>query len=118
MEIPEILYHLRTAHKYSQENVAVELGVDYTTYARYEAGKTELKATQARKLADLYKLTLDEFYNYGEKINQVNEPSIAYERMGQTKVSVTVDLDGTDETIDKWLRLLPELNRAVKMQMG
>lgn len=116
MNIPEILYQLRTKHKYSQENVALELGVDYTTYARYEAGKTEIKASQAQKLAELYGLSLDEFYNYGTKKSVVKEPEVKYKN--KAKISITVELDGTEETVKKWLRLIPELNKVMQLKAG
>lgn len=118
MSIPEILYQLRTKHKYSQENVALELGVDYTTYARYEAGKTEIKASQAQKLAELYGLSIDEFYHYGSKNTKVSEPEAVYNKTPKNKLSLTVELDGTEETINKWLRLLPELNKVMQLKAG
>lgn len=124
MEIPAILYQLRTLNKLSQENVAEELGVDYTTYARYEKGKTDLKLSHAQKLAQLYGLTLDELYNYGEYQVPKKEKTVVqdlldeYAHKPKKTVSITVELDGSKESETKWIKLISEINKVVKGNMN
>ena len=83
MNISETLYQLRTRKKLSQENLAEVLGIDYTTYARYESGKTELKASQVKKLADFYNITLDDFYHFGEYSEIGKSENIVKEEINQ-----------------------------------
>ena len=118
-QLPEILYQLRTSKKLSQENLAEELGVDYTTYARYESGKTELKASQAKILAEFYGLTMDQFFNYGSAYNPKepdswNENHPQYIKRTGDAVSLIVELDGSKNTEKKWIELITGINRLIR----
>ncbi len=53
----------------SGKTLRKELGVDSTTYVRYENGSTNIKFDHVFKLATMYKMSLDELVNYGEKIS-------------------------------------------------
>lgn len=62
-------------------------------------------------------------YDFSEEINEVpsvkvEEPQDSYNSETKDKVSITIELDGTEETINKWLRLLPELNKVMKLKAG
>jgi putative transcriptional regulator len=125
METKEILYKLRVNRNLSQQNVADELGVDISTYARYEKGKPDIKLQHAKKLADFYGLTLDQFFNYGEEYPQYASPTIkdsqveeslskAYKRMRSSRVSLMVELDGSEELADKWIGMIKQINQVVK----
>lgn len=122
MEITDILYRLRVNAGLSQQNVADELGVDISTYSRYEKGKAELKISHAKKLADFYRLSLDQFYNYGEtnpahdlsNKNMVKEGVDEYLKKKKFRsVSLTVELDGSAETVNHYLKLIQDLNKVV-----
>lgn len=127
MEISQILYKLRASRELSQQNVADELGVDISTYSRYEKGKAELKISHAKKLADFYKLSLDEFYNYGEEEYQRKKGKqpqkegdlveqgieLYLKKKRKRSVSLTVELDGTSETVNHYLKLIQDLNKVV-----
>ena len=60
MKLSEYLRKIRTAAGYTQADIAKMLGVDRSTYAYYENGKTEPNITNLKKLANLYKITLDD----------------------------------------------------------
>lgn len=126
MEINEVLLKLRVNKSLSQQNIADELGVDISTYSRYEKGKAELKISHAKKLADLYKISLDELISYGEaqapskaasKENQVAESIDLYlKRRRQKMVALTVELDGTAETVNHYMQLIQDLNKVIATQ--
>ncbi|MBQ6677429.1 MAG: helix-turn-helix domain-containing protein [Clostridia bacterium] len=54
-----ILKHLRQQRNLLQKDVAAALGVDRTTYLRYENGATEPDFVTAGKLADFFDVTVD-----------------------------------------------------------
>lgn len=121
MEVSDILYKLRVNKNLSQQNIADELGVDISTYSRYEKGKAELKISHAKRLADFYGLTLDQFYSYGEEPAYAKSPSRTVEegvelylkKKRQRSVALTVELDGTTETVNHYLKLIQDLNKVV-----
>ena len=51
---------LRQKHDFTQEQVADVIGVTRQTYAVIESGKQELSLSQAKKLADLYGISLED----------------------------------------------------------
>lgn len=76
-------------------------------------------------------LSLDTVFKIGKVINhdfseyikelpslKVEEPQESYKNGTREKVSITIELDGTEETINKWLRLLPELNKVMQLKAG
>ena len=50
---------LREDHDYKQEYVAKYLGVQQTTYSKYELGKVNVPVEMLMKLADFYHVSLD-----------------------------------------------------------
>jgi transcriptional regulator with XRE-family HTH domain len=59
--ISQFIQKLRTAKGLNQEAVAKEIGVSRPTYAQIEQGERDLTVPEARKLADLFDLTIDDF---------------------------------------------------------
>ena len=62
-------------------------------------------------------------HDFSEEIKEltnlkVEEPQESYKSGTREKVSITIELDGTEETINKWLRLLPELNKVMQLKAG
>ena len=58
--------HLRTyrkAHKYTQKKVSDYLGVERSTYAKYETADRSPEISYIIKLTILYNVTLDEFFS-------------------------------------------------------
>ena len=54
-----ILKTLRTKKEWTQKDVAQLLGIDRTTYAKYEAGSSEPSFEMLKKLSDLYSVPAD-----------------------------------------------------------
>jgi transcriptional regulator with XRE-family HTH domain len=110
-ELPEILRKLRVIKNWSQEYVAEEIKVDISTYSRYEKGETSIKFDVVVKIAQLYKMTLDELYHYGDPTFNVSEPSESYRI--RRKISVIVELDGIEDNLNQWIVKLQKLNAAI-----
>lgn len=110
-DLPEILRKIRVNKNWSQEYVADEVGVDISTYARYEKGETSVKFEVVVKIAELYKMTLDHLYHYDDPDYKVNEPRESY--LKRQKVSVIVELDGVEDHLNQWIIKLQKLNAAI-----
>ena len=102
---------IRVNKNFSQEYVSEKASIDYTTYSRYERGETAPKFDTIVALANLYKMTLDEFYNYSNPDFKVSEPMTEYAK--HWTVPITITLDGREETLDKWISKLKALNAAL-----
>lgn len=116
LELKQNLISLRASRGYSQENIANELGIDYTTYARYESGKTEMKASQLVKLAEFYNISVEELL-YGKRYpvyatepDTVNEQQTIYRKR---KITVSLDVDGDDQTLRDSKEILNEINAII-----
>jgi transcriptional regulator with XRE-family HTH domain len=57
--IAQRLKDLRNANKFTQQYISEKLGIAQTTYAGYETGKHEPNADALKKLAELYKTSVD-----------------------------------------------------------
>ena len=58
LKLSERLQALRKEHHLSQEKFAVEVGIGFTTYRRYENGKREPTASVFVQIADFYGVCL------------------------------------------------------------
>ncbi|MBQ7638039.1 MAG: helix-turn-helix transcriptional regulator [Clostridia bacterium] len=61
--IARILREYRTKMGYTQKDVADVLGIDRSTYAYYETGKTEVPVKKLAVLARLYGVEINDFFN-------------------------------------------------------
>ena len=63
MGLPDFLQQIRKASGYTQKDIAEILGVDRSTYAYYECGKTEPCIRSLKKLSALYGISVDNLVN-------------------------------------------------------
>lgn len=73
MPLGSSLYHARKKSGLSQENVAEKLGVSRQTISKWETGETLPDIRQAKGLAMLYHVTLDELIEYDFDERQAQE---------------------------------------------
>lgn len=107
-KLPDIIRRLRVDRNFSQEYVAEYLGISLSSYSRYENDKVQIDFNSVVKLADLYKLTLDDMYR---GVQRTEIAKSGYTR--SNKISVTVELDGDKETLDYWIDKLTAINKIV-----
>ncbi|MEK6546847.1 MAG: helix-turn-helix transcriptional regulator [Bacteroidota bacterium] len=57
------LRKIRISHEYSQEYVALKLGIAISTYSKLEQGKTELTLTRLVQLSEILQFNLSQFFD-------------------------------------------------------
>lgn len=67
MTFNEKLKELRIEKKFSQKDVAQSLGIDRTTYTKYETGKSEPDFETIKKLADFFGVSIDSLLGRDKK---------------------------------------------------
>ena len=73
MNLGENLFQARKKKGLSQEAVAEKLGVSRQTISKWETGETLPDIRQAKKLAVLYGLTLDELIEFDADVQEIQE---------------------------------------------
>ena len=63
-EFGDNLRQLRLKKGYTQEQVAITLGINRTTYTKYETGVTQPNLEQLKKLSELFEVDYNTLLNY------------------------------------------------------
>ena len=71
MSLGSSLYHARKKNGLSQENVAEKLGVSRQTISKWELDETLPDIRQAKRLAVLYHLSLDELVDFDIDVKEI-----------------------------------------------
>lgn len=110
--IAENLRKHRVLRGYTQEYIAEYLGKkDYTAYSRYEQGRSNLKMEDAIKLADLYEVDVQELISIAPTVN--NHVESPKKTNGNGQISVLVDLDGTQNSLENNISRLKKINELI-----
>ncbi len=106
-EFGDRLRGIRQKNELTQKQVADTLHLDRSTYAYYERGTTEPSMGTTRKLAELFKVSVDELINGKEKQ--------AYLKVSDVSEDLSVQKDIDEEAVLKWYRSLgPEQREQFK----
>ena len=100
MSLGNNLYQARKKAGLSQEGVAERLGVSRQTISKWETGETLPDIRQSKRLAVLYKLTLDELIDFDMDVEEVQEA------IARTSDAVTDKIDWTSAWGKKYPVLL------------
>ena len=100
MSLGSNLYQARKKAGLSQEGVAERLGVSRQTISKWETGETLPDIRQSKRLAVLYKLTLDELIDFDLDVQEVQEA------IARTSDAVTGKIDWTSAWGKKYPILL------------
>lgn len=90
--LSRFIRELRLKNNFTQEYVAEQLGVSRPTYLLIEQGKRELTITEAKKLASLYGLSLEQLLegkSSGPKV--VLEKSEPYNRTPEKEIRIVME---------------------------
>jgi len=79
----------RIRHNMTQEYLASELGISRPTYMQIEYGKRELTVTEAKKLAVIFNMTLDDFLAGRESKHIVILPGQAEKKQSSLQIRIT-----------------------------
>lgn len=112
MTINAVLRRLRESKGFSQQNVADELDVNVTSIGRWETNGEAIKSSVLKKLAAIYNVKLSDLYTYEQEPSIFEEP-LEFYRNNKRKLSLVIDLDGTDETLNYWLSTIKKMNAAI-----
>ena len=85
--LPNKLRELRKAHSYTQDYVAMSLGIARQTYSHYETGKRTPDAETLYKLAGLYDISVDDLLQLTLSIDR----NIYYDAPAPTQSGETLD---------------------------
>lgn len=72
-ELHKKLKALREQHGFSQEYIADKLNISRPTYTQIEKGERELDISEAKKLADVFDMSLEDFITGAEHIRPIIE---------------------------------------------
>lgn len=89
MSLGDNLFNARKKCGLSQENTAEKLGVSRQTVSKWETDETLPDISQAKKLAVLYKLTLDELIEYDPDVKEIERVIEKTSEATQSKVDWT-----------------------------
>ena len=90
----EVMKKYRVEHNYTQKKVADYLGIDRTTYTKYETiRKPEIDVIM--KLAALYDLSVDEFL--GDFFETAEEPVTPFKKAGESDEDCKKNVLSEDE---------------------
>lgn len=70
--------------------------------------RSDIKTDQLKKISEV--LNFNFFLLYNNSTDLIKEPETAYT---SKKVSVVVELDGTEPTLDRWIQRLTAINKAM-----
>ncbi|WP_295159775.1 helix-turn-helix domain-containing protein [Selenomonas sp. AE3005] len=122
MKTAHILRELRLARNMSQNEIAKALGIDRTTYVKYEHGGSIKR--NLPKLADFFNVSTD--YLLGRDINTNREEPANYIINDKNSTSyniasmddISLISDHESSLIKKYRSLKPEHQKAVDIQIG
>lgn len=111
--IAENLRKHRVLRGYTQEYIAEYLGKkDYTAYSRYEQGRSNLKMEDAIKLASLYEVDVQELISVSPTVHQSSDNG----KKSNGLISVLVDLDGSNSSLESNIIRLKKINDLLAKQ--
>ena len=83
---------LREQNKFSQEYLAEKLGVSRPTYMQIEKGERELTISEAKKLASIFDMSLEDFLTGRESVNPVVTIQGRKERERKDKKEIRINI--------------------------
>lgn len=115
MELNEIIRKLRRKKEWSQENLAVEMGLHHTTIIRWEQEASSVSYKDLHRMAQIFEMSVPELLNYNEDEsgNIVLEPLSPYGSNKAKGVKVIIELDGSEKILKHWFNKLERLNAAI-----
>ncbi len=111
MKLPNRMRELRRLNKFSQEDIAIKLGISTSAYGFYEQGKTIPNAKTLEFLADLYGVTVDYLLgrNCDPRLKSDNEIDLVSEfrdmrdKLESQAMRITIDREEVSEEVKKFI---------------
>jgi transcriptional regulator with XRE-family HTH domain len=97
--ISQFIQKLRIAKGLNQEAVAQQIGVSRPTYAQIEQGERDITVVEAKKLADLFALTLDDFL--AERVSNI-DINVTDKEVGAKEKNSYIRIDVPQKNLKKF----------------
>jgi len=108
--ISEFIRKLRESHDLSQESLSAKLGISRQTYGLIEKGRRVLTIEDARKLADIFGLSIDDFLKERERHVVVNvECDTRPPKMGKPEMRISIPQKNLDKFKEVLLYILTKV---------
>lgn len=89
MNLGNNLFHARKKCGLSQETVAEKLGVSRQTISKWETGETIPDIYQAKKMAKLYRISLDDLIAFDAELSEIQEIIARTDEKAEEKIDWT-----------------------------
>jgi len=66
-EVIENIKNIRRSKSISQESIAYDLGIDYSTYGKIERGQISLTVDRLEKIARILQVSIEDIYKWDKK---------------------------------------------------
>jgi len=101
--LSKFIEHLRKQHELTQEYIASALGISRPTYIQFERGERDLTISEAKKLAELFNMRLDDLLNERRVVISIN---IEKDKSAVKKEENEIRISVPQQKIDKFRQIL------------
>ena len=107
--INQTLRELRKLHGYTQLDLAIELDIDNSTYAKIERGSSDINLSKLEHIANFYKMSVIELLAYPNMVKEAYEPL-------KPKAFITIEIysDNQKKTVMDVLDKIEGINVKLK----
>ena len=88
--LQEILRQIRLDNKLSQENIAADLNMSLTGYAKIERGETDVNYSRLQHIASYYNLDVLQLLSYGTTVSIDKKDSFKEEEITHLKEIISL----------------------------
>lgn len=101
--LSKFIEQLRKQHELTQEYIASAIGVSRPTYIQFERGERDLTITEAKKLAELFNMQLDDLLNERQTVISIN---IEKDKRKAKKEQNEIRISMPQQKVDKFRQVL------------
>jgi len=100
----KFIQQLRKKHRFTQKYIASALGISRPTYMQIELGERDLTITEAKKLAEVFDIPLENFLREKEGIKPIVKIESKKEQVYKVKNEIRISIP--QEKVDKFRQVL------------
>lgn len=101
--LSKFIEQLRKQHELTQEYIASAIGVSRPTYIQFERGERDLTITEAKKLAELFNMQLEDLLNEKQTIFSID---IKQDKRAVKKEQNEIRISVPQQKVDKFRQIL------------
>jgi len=117
--VTENIKNIRRQKGISQESIAYDLGIDYSTYGKIERGQIGLTVDRLEKIANVLGITVEEIYkgrisNEKETVGNVANAYL-YEEDSAISKKITIQVDSLRREVQLLKEQLKDKEKIIKL---